>query len=59
MLMQKAEKFGREMGGHKAYLITGKTWKVRKFYEDLDFIKTGDFPNHFHHIDFVVYEKPL
>lgn len=59
MLMQKAEKFGREMGGHKAYLITGKAWGVRKFYEDLGYIKTSDFPNHFHHVDFVVYEKPL
>src|ERR1017187_5430031 len=32
-LVNKAQVYGRKMGGHKAYLITGKTWEVRKFYE--------------------------
>jgi len=56
-LIKKSEEFGKEMGGHKAYLITGKTWEVRKFYESLGFVKTGEFKNHYRHVDFAIYEK--
>ena len=56
-LVKKAEEFGKIMGGHKVYLITGKIWNVRKFYESLGFIKTGDLLNHYRHVDFVIYEK--
>ncbi|MCL6096561.1 MAG: GNAT family N-acetyltransferase [Patescibacteria group bacterium] len=58
-LVKKAEMYGKEMGGHKAYLITGKTWQVRKFYESLGFVKTGELKNHYRHVDFVIYEKLL
>lgn len=58
-LVEKAEEFGRKKGGHKAYLITGKTWKVRKFYKALGFIKTGELADHFRHVNFVIYEKPI
>ncbi len=56
-LVKKAEEFAKEKGGHKAYLITGKTWEVGKFYESLGFVKTGDLKNHYRHVDFVIYEK--
>lgn len=56
-LIKRSEEFGKEKGGHKTYLITGKTWEVRKFYESLGFIKTGELKNHFRHVDFVIYEK--
>ena len=56
-LVKKAEVYGKEMGGHKVYLITGKTWEVRKFYDSLGFIKTGELLNHYRHVDFVIYEK--
>lgn len=56
-LVQKAEAYGKEKGGHKAYLITGKTWDLRKFYESLGYVNTGEFKNHFRHVDFVIYEK--
>lgn len=58
-LVKKVEEFGKEMGGHKAYLITGKTWDVRKFYESLDYVKAGELKNHFRHLDFVIYEKKI
>jgi len=58
-LIKTAEEYGKAMGGHKSYLITGKTWETRKFYESLGFINTGEFKNHFRHVDFVIYEKPL
>jgi ribosomal protein S18 acetylase RimI-like enzyme len=59
MLMKKAEDFGREMNAHKAYLITKKDGNlaVRKFYENLGYAKIGDFKNHYHRFDFVIYEK--
>lgn len=61
MLMKKAEDFGREMNAHKTYLITKKDGNltVRKFYKNLGYTKTGDFKNHYHHFDFIIYEKLL
>ncbi len=57
-LMEKAEEFGKTMKAHKAYLITGEDWnEARGFYEKLGYKKTGDFVNHYHHSDFVIYEK--
>lgn len=58
-LIEEAIKYAKEMGGHKAYLITGKTWEVRKFYESMGFINTGELKNHFRNVDFVIYEKKL
>jgi len=58
-LIEKVEEYGKEMGGHKIYLITGKTWDVRKFYESLGFIGAGEFKNHYRHVDFIIYEKSL
>jgi ribosomal protein S18 acetylase RimI-like enzyme len=60
MLMESAEEFGKSLKAHKSYLITGKNWQeARGFYEKLGYKKTGDFINHYHHSDFVIYEKPL
>lgn len=57
-LMQKTEDFGLQLKAHKAYLITGEDWdKARGFYEKLGYKKTGDFVNHYHNSDFVIYEK--
>lgn len=58
-LIKKAEEYAKKMGGHKSYLITGKTWDVRKFYESLGYKVTGEFKNHYRHVDFVIYEKLL
>jgi len=59
MLVENAQKYAKERGGHKMYLITGKTWEVRKFYESMGFINTGEFKNHFRNVDFVIYEKSI
>jgi ribosomal protein S18 acetylase RimI-like enzyme len=59
-LMQKAEEFGLSLKAHKAWLVTGKTWKEpRHFYENLGYRQTGEFLNHYKHQDFVIYEKLL
>lgn len=57
LLIQKAENFGKEMGGHKAYLFTGDGWDAEKFYQNTGYKKTGTLLNHFLHKDFVIYEK--
>jgi len=44
---------------HKIFLETGKTWKVRKFYEKLGYNKTGDLPKHFAKQDYIEYTKLL
>lgn len=61
MLMSKAEEFGKENGAHKTYLITKKEGNVaaRKLYDNLGYLITGEFKNHYYHFDFVIYEKPL
>jgi ribosomal protein S18 acetylase RimI-like enzyme len=56
-LMEKAEEFGKDLKAHKSYLITWKDDEVIGFYEKLGYKKTGDFVNHYHHCDFVIYEK--
>jgi GNAT superfamily N-acetyltransferase len=56
-LMEKAQDFGRKLKAHKAYLITGKDWDVRGFYEKLGYKLTGDFANGLESNDLVVYEN--
>ena len=56
-LIEKAEIFAKRLGGHKMYLVTGKDWESRKFYEALGFAATGEFKKHFRKKDFVIYEK--
>jgi GNAT superfamily N-acetyltransferase len=56
-LMEKAEAFGRKLKARKAYLITGKDWDVRGFYEKLGYKLTGDFANGSDSNDLVVYEN--
>jgi GNAT superfamily N-acetyltransferase len=57
MLMERAEQFGLQMKAHKIYLITWEDSDVGSFYEKLGYKKTGDMVNHYHHTDFVIYEK--
>ena len=59
MLMKQAEDFAKKLGAHKAWLLTGKNWGVKGFYEKLGYIATGEMLNHYKHADFVIYEKPL
>jgi len=58
-LMKKAEEVAKQNNIHKIFLETGATWKVRKFYEKLGYVKTGDLPKHFEKQDYVEYTKLL
>jgi GNAT superfamily N-acetyltransferase len=57
ILMKEAEAFGYKLKAHKAYLITGKDWDVRGFYEKLGYKLTGDFANGSESNDLVIYEN--
>lgn len=59
LLMAKVEAAGKKLGGHKAFLFTGKTWPEQRFYEKLGYRKTGDLPKHFFKHDFVIYSKTI
>lgn len=57
MLVNKAEEFGKKLGAHRTWLITGRYWAENKFYKKLGFEQIGIFPDFHFHIDFVVYTK--
>lgn len=59
MLINKAEEFGKKLGAHKMWLITGKTWSENAFYKKTGFKIEGELPNHHYHTDFVIYTKPI
>ena len=60
-LMEKVLGWGKDMAAHKAYLVTKKedNSMARSFYEKLGFLKKGEFKNHYHRFDFVIYEKSI
>ena len=59
ILIGKAEEWGKGLGTHKVYLITKKEKNsvARKFYGKLGYKETGEFKKHYHHFDFIIYEK--
>jgi len=56
-LMEKVEKFGKQLHAHKIFLFTKEEWVAGKFYKSLGYKKTGDLPKHYLKIDFVIYSK--
>ena len=38
-LMIEIEKFGKKLGAHKIWLITGENWKENEFYQKIGFKK--------------------
>lgn len=58
-LLAKAEEFGKSLGAHKVWLITGKKWGETKFYEKSGYNREAVLPNHHFHQDYVVYSKFL
>ncbi len=59
MLMKKAEEFGKKLGAHQMWLITGKDWSENAFYKKLGFKLTGTLPDFHFHKDFVIYTKSI
>lgn len=56
-LIKKAEEFGKKLGAHRTWLITGKEWSENAFYKKLGFTKIGDLPDFHFHTDFVIYTR--
>ena len=59
LLIRKAEEFGKNLGAHKMWLITGKDWSENEFYKKLGFKVEGVLPDHHFHQDFVIYSRPV
>ena len=59
LLIRKAEEFGRGLGAHKMWLITGKDWEENAFYKKLGFRLEAGLPDHHFHKDFVIYTRPI
>lgn len=59
MLLQKAEEFGKKLGAHKTWLVTGKSWRANTFYKKLGFENIGSLPDFYFHTDFVIYARPI
>jgi len=59
MLIQKAEEFGKKLGAHKTWLVTGKNWPANAFYRKLGFELIGSLPDFYFHTDFVIYARSI
>jgi ribosomal protein S18 acetylase RimI-like enzyme len=57
MLIKKAEEFGKKLGAHRTWLITGKNWSENAFYKKLGFELIGNLPDFYFHKDFVIYTR--
>ena len=59
MLIDKAEQFGKKLGAHKMWLMTGKNWSENAFYQKIGFKIIGTLPDFYFHKDFVIYSKRI
>lgn len=57
MLVETVAAWGKKLGAHKMWLITGKSWKENGFYQKIGFIKIAELPDFHFHTDFVIYTK--
>jgi len=58
-LIKKAEEYGKKLGAHMMWLITGKDWSENAFYQKLGFKLTATLPDFHFHKDFVIYTRPI
>ncbi len=56
-LILEAEKLVKQLGAHKAYFNTGKTWRTVKLYKSLGYKITGEHKNHYFNQDFLIFTK--
>lgn len=56
-LLDQAENWVKEKGGHEVYLVTGKNWQARDFYKKLGYKLTTELPKHYSKTDFVLLRK--
>jgi GNAT superfamily N-acetyltransferase len=59
MLIEKVEEFGRKLGAHKTWLMTGEKWPENAFYQKLGFEQIARLPDFNHHQDFVIYTREI
>ena len=59
MLIKKAEAFGKNLGAHRTWLVTGKDWSENAFYKKLGFKLIGNLPDFYFHRDFVIYTRTI
>jgi GNAT superfamily N-acetyltransferase len=59
MLINKAEDFGKKLGAHQMWLLTGKYWSENTFYKKLGFKLTANLPDFHFHTDFVIYTRQI
>lgn len=57
MLLKKVEEFGKKLGAHRIWLLTGENWLSNIFYKKLGFKRIARFPDFYFHKDFVVYTR--
>lgn len=55
----KVEEFGKKLGAHKIWLITGKNWSENAFYKKLGFKLIGNLSDFYFHKNFVIYTRPI
>lgn len=58
-LLTELEKKAKEKNAHKIYLHTRNEWEAVKLYEEFEYKKTADLPNHYLKLDWVEYTKFL
>lgn len=56
-LVKKAEEFGKKLGAHRTWLVTGVDWAENSFYQKLGFEKIASLPDLYFHHDFVIYSR--
>ena len=59
LLIRKAVDFGKKVGAHKIWLMTGIDWSENEFYKKLGFKEEGTLPDHHFHKDFILYSYPI
>ncbi len=57
MLINKAEEYGKSLGAHRSWLMTGSDWSNRDFYNKLGFEVIATLPDFYFHKDLVIYTR--
>lgn len=59
MLILKAEAFGKKLGGHKSWLVTGTQWPTNPKYVALGYKNIGTIEKFYFGVDMKIYTKDL
>jgi ribosomal protein S18 acetylase RimI-like enzyme len=59
LLIKKAESFGKKLGAHRIWLVTGIDWPENAFYLKTGFKNIGILPDLYYRKDFIIYSKTI